>query len=115
MQIRAENIRITSFVNFRQWSRKGYAIFASLKKVVRIAVLKLAVSDRFIEKGESLKTITYLNNGNDFILDDFFDIETILLNPDIFFAVIKSDNYNGSIIVCNNTMNSPVDCCRQGF
>lgn len=34
-----------SQLNFRQWSRKGYAVFASLGRLVRIAVLKLAVSN----------------------------------------------------------------------
>ncbi|MBN2742604.1 MAG: hypothetical protein JXR39_01795 [Marinilabiliaceae bacterium] len=34
-----------SQLNFRQWSRKGYAVFASLGRLVRIAVLKLTVSE----------------------------------------------------------------------
>ena len=53
MNRRIKNISAKRHINFRQWSRKGYAVFLSLGKVVRIATLKLAVSDRLNEKSVS--------------------------------------------------------------
>lgn len=51
-------------LNFRHWNRKGYAAFVSLDKVVRIAVLKLTVSDRLSIKLGMARCISLLEEFN---------------------------------------------------
>jgi hypothetical protein len=51
-------------LNFRQWSRKGYAIFCSLGKTVRIAVLKMALSARMTTKNNAEGTLDEVRLSN---------------------------------------------------
>ena len=63
-----------TLVNFRQWSGKGYAVFASLGKNVRIAVLKLSISESLSCKDGSDFSV----NSDGCQLDDNDDWEEVV-------------------------------------
>lgn len=69
-----------SHFNFRQWSRKGFAIFSSLGKVVRIAVLKLAVSDELMGKCNSLVSNAIILSFFDDGKEDEGECNTLLID-----------------------------------
>ncbi|MFT3739812.1 MAG: hypothetical protein QM786_13730 [Breznakibacter sp.] len=50
MHIVLPTYRPKVLLNFRRWSRKNYAVFASLGKLVRIATLKTVVSETLSRK-----------------------------------------------------------------
>lgn len=58
-------------VYFSRWNRKGYAIFASLGKTVKIAALSIAICEKALEKSSKkgiVVTATKTSDAND---DDF--------------------------------------------
>lgn len=92
--------RHNSLIQFRQWSRKGYAVFASLGKNVRIAVLKLAVSDTLSCKNHKAFALTEgyiacdeIDCGDD-TPDEF--VETLLLEQSFLFIQVT-----GTLAACD--------------
>lgn len=69
--------------NFRRWSRKGYAVFASLGRLVRIATLKTVVST-----GLACKEVTVVPFSTSSNTDDEVDDEWLLAQPEVPFASI---------------------------
>lgn len=101
-------------IQFRQWSRKGYAVFASLGRNVRIAVLKLAVSDTLSCKNHKAFAVTanHTDCGEIDCGDDAPDefAETLLLEQSFLFIPVT-----GTLAACdidvtifNNMMKNPV-------
>ena len=87
-------------LNFRQWSRKGYAVFASLGKNVRIAVLKLAVSDTLSCKNHKAFAVIENHSASDEIdcVDETQDepVEELLLEPSFLFIPLT-----GTLAACD--------------
>ena len=85
--------RHNSLIQFRQWSRKGYAVFASLGKNVRIAVLKLAVSDTLSCKNHKAFAVTESHTASDDIdcgddVQNEEPIEALLLEQSFLFIPV---------------------------
>lgn len=55
----------SSTITFSQWSRKGYAMFASLNKVVHIAHLTINIAQLSLLKSGTITTIISLLKEND--------------------------------------------------
>lgn len=55
-------------LRFRRWSRKAYAAFISIQRVVTIGQLSFSVADRFEKKNQSLHT------GIGTFMDGFFEV-----------------------------------------
>lgn len=86
-------------LNFRQWSRKGYAVFSSLGKVVRIAVLNRATSDRLLDKSsfiESFNNLLFTENlDNETNTNLIEELEVICsLNKGVFSSIIALPTRN---------------------
>lgn len=111
-------------LNFRQWSRKGYAVFASLGRTVRIATLKTAIADGLKDKSGAASNAlplmaTLVDDDNE--LDDellaTISLEQILNQP--LAAFIQSTQT--AIAACSdnhisfNDNTNPVGISRQGF
>lgn len=48
------NIFHRETIVFKQWTRKSYAVFASLKKEVRIAILSVSITNVLASKGKRI-------------------------------------------------------------
>jgi len=111
-------------LNFRQWSRKGYAVFASLGRTVRIATLKTAVADGLRDKSGAASNALPLmaslvedDNELDDELPESASLELLLCQP--LMACIQSTQtavaacIDNLISLIDNT--NPVGISRQGF
>lgn len=111
----------TKTLNFRHWSRKGYAAFVSLDKVVRIAVLKMAVSDRLsvkISLAGCISLFEEMFSSSDEEEEQERQKSTLsvlleellitVLKPAVAAAGVSDLKYNIGDI-------SPVDICWRGF
>jgi len=111
-------------LNFRQWSRKGYAVFASLGRTVRIATLKTAVADGLKDKSgaaaNALPLMAMLvddDNELDDALPEIISPELLLCQP--FVAFIQSTQT--AVAACIDRLTTfidntnPVGISRQGF
>lgn len=59
--------KLNNFKNtlcFKQWSRKSYAIFQSLGRIIKIAFLKTLLANNFIKKSISLQASTLAKFGD---------------------------------------------------
>ena len=52
-----QNVHINKSLNFSRWSRKAYAAFVSIGKIVKISTLKIEVAQGFIKKAKSFTEI----------------------------------------------------------
>jgi hypothetical protein len=87
---------------FSQWSGKGYAIFASLGRVVNIAALSVDISMQSLKKaissfidGEDFRELTFDEYGEDVEEINQFDIGDMQLQP----IVVKSEYYGKLLII----------------
>jgi hypothetical protein len=105
-------------VVFSQWSRKSYAVFASLKKVVSIGHLSIDIC-----KSSLLKSATLIRLLNTFSADnsdtDEYDINELLENASLLLAELplisaKNDIYIQEKIISNN-LRKPIFCSMQSM
>lgn len=99
---------------FRKWKRKGYAIFASLKKVVKIGQLAVGVCKTSFCRIPSMRCMLGVIKEAVFGSDDAFGVESLpdpwdslrLLQPGemvvdhVQVYEIKRDKYNLKSICC---------------
>lgn len=106
--------------NFRHWSRKGYAVFASLGKLVRIATLKTEVSALLTCKSVAQSSLSLLepNQGEDddcgICQEDLLDWEAIPLQ---FIQLTTVQRTTNGIAAQASPYNIfyPIDFGRWGF
>lgn len=103
-----KNISCNKTLNFSRWSRKSYAVFASIGRIVKISNLKIEVSQGFIKKNKTLSAIqTFFNikrNTNDkaqpgiveLVKSDILQFELLINN--------SSKNCNSSKIQLSNNI-----------
>lgn len=60
--MQTQNLHINKSLNFSRWSRKAYASFASIGKIVKISTLKAEVAQGFIKKSKSFTEIELFYN-----------------------------------------------------
>ncbi|MBI5542069.1 MAG: hypothetical protein HY951_18580 [Bacteroidia bacterium] len=60
--MQTQNLHIYKSLNFSRWSRKAYASFISIGKVVKISTLKAEVAQGFIKKSKSFTEIELFYN-----------------------------------------------------
>jgi len=72
-------------ISFSQWSRKAYASFVSIGKVIKISVLKTKAAQSFIKKSENFSG--YGININSFYFNNNFRLISLLFNK--FVKVIQ--------------------------
>ena len=64
--MQANKVNINKSLNFSRWSRKAYAAFISIGKIVKISTLKIEVAQGFIKKAKSFTEIElYFKNSLD--------------------------------------------------
>jgi ABC-type phosphate/phosphonate transport system permease subunit len=71
--MQTQNLHINKSLNFSRWSRKAYASFNSIGKIVKISTLKTIVAQGFIKKSKSFTEIELFYNltkDNNKELDD---------------------------------------------
>lgn len=92
-----QNVHNNKSLNFSRWSRKAYAAFISIGKIVKISTLKTIVAQGFIKKSKSFTEIElfyYLTKDDNKELDD---IVTTLI-PITLTAQQPQLNYYSSIL-----------------
>ena len=108
----------SNVVVFSQWSRKSYAAFASLNKVVSIGHLSIDIC-----KSSLLKNATLIRLLNLFISDesdaDEYDVNELLENSSLFLAEMpiisaKNDIYIQEKLISNN-LRKPIFCSMQSM
>ena len=98
--MQTQNLHINKSLNFSRWSRKAYASFISIGKIVKISTLKTIVAQGFIKKSKSyteIKLFYNLTKDNNKELDD---IVTTLI-PITLTAQQPQLNYYYSSILNN--------------
>ena len=86
-------------LHFSRWSRKTYAVFLSLNKVIKISNLKTEVAQCFIQKNKSFTEVqTFLSFNKNEPYKVFPDI-IALLNQNILVTLVTQLNNlsNGNI------------------
>ena len=71
---------------FSKWSRKNYAIFASLTKVVKIARLSIDICDLSLKKALSTVFLNKQEVNDESEYDDAFEIETSIQESLVFLV-----------------------------
>lgn len=75
---------------FSQWSRKKYAVFCSLKRVIEIATLSVDTSEGFIKKcnnGRRLLRLTTFHSNENAYSPDYWFLESRFLPFSIFLLI----------------------------
>jgi len=93
-----------SSIIFRQWSRKSYAIFASLGKEVQIGHIDDGISEKAIDKNKTKKSSKKDWNNSSLIETDDPD-ELMLVNTDLQLISLISE--------ITNSDESSQHCCSQ--
>jgi len=86
-------IHKTSSIVFRQWSRKSYAVFASLGEEVQIGHIDDGICEKAIDKNKTKKSIKRDWNKSSLIETDDPD-ELILVNTDLQLISLLSETIN---------------------
>ncbi len=82
-------------LNFSRWSRKSYAIFVSINKIVKISNLKTEVSQGFIKKSKTLSSVYTLIKSNNNVQEDTpFSINEILIESNLIVLAQLSSKSN---------------------
>lgn len=94
---RIKQNRNANVVVFSQWSRKAYAVFASLKKVIRIAGLSVDICQSSLLKSSAYLRILAYEEKNDFQEDSEIpdDQTQLLLGMWPVLPVFELVPYNG--------------------
>lgn len=113
--MQANKVNINKSLNFSRWSRKAYAAFISIGKIVKISTLKIEVAQGFIKKAKSFTEIELyfknsLDNNNEQDETEFalipVGITTILsqtknyLSGLLYNSAIKLFSINISVSIC---------------
>ena len=85
---------------FTRWSRKAWAVFASLHREVQIGCLKISVINKSFIKNVIEKVCTPLLLMSDFSISDLLSIDELLTN---IFGINFSEKQLISIAIQNNT------------
>lgn len=81
----------SKYVTFSKWSGKGYAVFASLGKVVKIAQLKVAVVNQAIRKNVNVITAFTTRITGKIIQELDEDCELLMIHIWDIFVVLPND------------------------
>ena len=76
-----QTVNISKTLRFKRWSRKRYAAFASLNKVVSIASLAVSVADKsLIKVGNYLQSCAHALSNDDLLSEstNFDELENLL-------------------------------------
>ena len=98
-----QTVNISKTLRFKRWSRKRYAAFASLNKVVSIASLAVSVADKsLIKVGNYLQSCAHALSNDDLLSEstNFDELENLL--------VLNAENQQ--II----TIQTSADACAAG-
>lgn len=77
-------------LRFRRWSRKGYAVFASLTCAVTIGVLAISISEKSAQKTEGTKFLTSVSPNSESESCEAND--DILLNLETQKAILNTQS-----------------------
>lgn len=110
-------------LNFRQWSRKGYAVFASLGKSVRIATLKTAISEGVGGKSDAAVNplqLQLLTADAGDLQEPVDDISLTLNNSFLSSLLMTIVTAQPTVAACDDILShhynkNPVGIGRQGF
>jgi len=94
----------TDIIIFSQWSRKSYAVFASLKKTVRIACLSIDICQSALLKVPAVICLLTLLGISD-IENDETDISEQLDDLLLSLVVIPTLSHNKDIYSQNKLIN----------
>lgn len=90
-------------LRFRQWSGKGYAVFASLGKEVNIGHVDINICDKASEKNNRKKALT--NTASQYIIEEIIDQEEFdeeLLDSALISMLMFTSNLDESSQHCCN-------------
>lgn len=93
---RSYKIQNKKNLNFSRWSRKAYAVFISIGKIIKISNLKIKVSQDFIKKNKTFSDIHFFPKNKNLSTDQ----ESICT-----FEIIKPDILQLKSLYNNNVLN----------
>lgn len=107
--------KYTDIVIFSQWSRKSYAVFASLKKVVRIACLSIDICQSSLMKVPAIVRLFLILGESDIENEDAYindEIDNLLLTQVVIPVIsTSSDIYSQNKL----QYGKPIFCLTQGM
>ena len=74
-------------IRFRQWSRKGYAVFSGLHKVISIGKISAGICEKALLKNNLLSSVCPILSENNFITDREKEPEKELLSFEQFYNI----------------------------
>ncbi len=97
--MQTQNLHINKSLNFSRWSRKAYASFISIGKIVKISTLKTEVAQGFIKKSKSYTEIElFYNLTKDDDNKELEDIVTTLIPISLTAQQPQLNNYYSGIL-----------------
>ncbi len=106
----------TDVIVFSQWSRKNYAVFASLKKVIRIARLSIDICQSSLLKTPTvihLLSLLGLSNIENDDTNTYEQIDNLLLSFAVMPTISNSkDIYSQNKLINYNTGNPYFAKCK---
>lgn len=115
--LKSKQIR-KEIIVFSQWSRKSYAVFASLKRVVNIAHLSIDLCKSALLKSSSviqfiILTRLYENGIAD--LDSYESIENLIPVTDNLSVIFSSTDIYHQLRNNNYAIIEPISCSKQSM
>ncbi|OFX28047.1 MAG: hypothetical protein A2X08_11600 [Bacteroidetes bacterium GWA2_32_17] len=96
--LRNYKILIKRILKFSRWSRKAYAVFISIGKIVNISNLKIEVSQDFIKKSKGYSEVQSFFNLNSNTKKEFPpNIDKLTIYDILLSNLLFVDNHINSI------------------
>jgi len=95
--VKTKNIKASSTIRFRRWSRAGYAMFCSLACAVTIGCVVASISDKSLQKAAGVSNNSHVIHAVDIEspdkLSELLDLEaTISQTHELSFITINADS-----------------------
>ncbi len=107
-----KSLQNKKLLNFSRWSRKAYAVFLSIGRIIKISNLKIEVSQGFIKRSKTFSAIqTFINVNSNFHDETPPNIDELIINEKLLNNLLFTDIHTNNIstkqnIFLKNTINN---------
>ena len=100
--VKTKNIKASSSIRFRRWSRAGYAMFCSLACAVTIGCVAVSISDKSMQKAVAIsKAASCIDAGESESLDKLSELIDLEATIHLIQEVTLIENSSDSAAACH--------------
>ena len=100
--VKTKNIKASSFIRFRRWSRAGYAMFCSLACAVTIGCVAVSISDKSMQKAIGIsKAASCIDAGESESPDKLSELMEMEATIHLIQEVTLIENSSDSAVACH--------------